>query len=252
MTHDEHNSQAEQNIKRDVIEYGWSVCLFEADSATPSFGYTIGLWQNFSHPEIICFGLPINTLHRLLNDAGELVRNEQRPALATDNYEILDKVPVQFRAVDESNISDYFGYGQWFYQYQPFSAVQLIWPDKAGVFPWQPEFDKEYEYDQPLLEQRLDFKFFEARNTATYVAKQIFKEGRPILRAVHEEDGDWQFLTGEIVTADDIMIVTLEQVVKRDETVNNLFNLPRGYLATRESREAKWRREAYTSSNEEE
>ena len=251
MSHEEHNTQAETNIKNDVEKHGWTVCLFEADTATPAFAYTVGLWENFKHPEIIAFGLPSDTMHAILNDAGDIVKAGNTLEAAVDNFEILELHPVQFRRVDADNIADYFGYAQWFYDYEAFPALQLFWTDKAGKFPWQQEFDKSYEFDQPMLDCKLSFKFFEPRNVAVFVAKQIFKEGKSILCVVHNDnDGSWEFLTGDDVTGDDAMVVCLEDVVKRDSSINELFNLPTGQIATREFVGGKWKREEIKDEEE--
>ncbi|SMB95188.1 hypothetical protein SAMN00120144_1884 [Hymenobacter roseosalivarius DSM 11622] len=254
MCHEEHDRQAEAQIKRDVKEYGWHVGAIEANTATPAFAYTIGLWENFKQPEIICFGLPTKTLHLILNDAGEWIRGGKTIELAVDNFDILEAVPVQFRQVEEENIADYFGYGRWFYDYKDFPAIQLIWPDRDKNYPWNENYDEQYEFAQPMLDRKLDFKFFEPRNTTAFVARQIFEESMPILRVFHDDDdGAWQFLTGELgelVTSDDIMIVCLEDVVKHDPTINELFNMPTGRVATREFVGAKWIREEIEEEEE--
>ncbi|HEX8349015.1 MAG TPA: DUF4262 domain-containing protein [Hymenobacter sp.] len=244
MSHEEHDSQAEKNIKQDVEEYGWSVCLFEKDTTLPAFAYTIGLWKNFKHPEIISFGLPIDTLHAILNDAGGWVSDGKVIELATDNFDIFENLPVQFRQIEQENILDYFGYARWFYEYKDFPAIQLVWPDRARNYPWDKGYDARYTFSQPLLDRKLAFKFFEPRDVAAFVARQVFKEDKPILRVRHDaDDGAWQFLTGEPVTTDDIMLVALEEVVKLDPTINSLFNMPTGQVATRKFVGDKWTRE---------
>ena len=50
---------------------------------------------------------------------------------------------------------------------------------------------------------------------------------KPILRVVHEHDGDWQFLTGDQMQ-EDIKIVALEQLVLRDKTLNDVRDLEYG------------------------
>ncbi len=80
-----------------------------------------------------------------------------------------------------------------------------------------------------------DFKFDEKRNVAVFTVKQIFREGKPILYVCHdEEDGAWQFLTGESVEEKDSMVVALEEIIQHDSTINELFDLPMGYYAIRE------------------
>ncbi len=49
---------------------------------------------------------------------------------------------------------------------------------------------------------------------------------------VHDEDGDWQFLTGDQLQKD-ARIVCLEDLVLRDQTLNDTFNLDYGESAER-------------------
>jgi hypothetical protein len=78
MEHEDHDKQTEREIRRIVKEFGWYVALFEANTATPAFAYTIGLWNNFEHPEIISFGLSLDTLGAILNNAGNIVKKVRR------------------------------------------------------------------------------------------------------------------------------------------------------------------------------
>jgi len=240
MSHKKHNARAEKNIINDVESYGWSVALLESDTATPSFAYTIGLWKNFDYPEIIVFGLATNTLHTLLNDVGELIREGKEPSLNTNNDEILNDFPVQFRQVDISNIADYFGYAQWFNNHEYFPAIQLFWPDKDKNFPWDSGYDEKLKFCQPILDRKLLFKFFEEENTAAFLSKLSLKEGKPILWVWHDDDdGTWSFANR---SSDDMMLVGLGEVVEHDFTVNDLFNLPTGQIAMRKFVGDKWKR----------
>jgi hypothetical protein len=241
MADKEQETKAEKKIRSDVEKYGWSVGLFEKGTATPSFAYTIGLWKTYNHPEIIAFGLPIDLLYTILNDTGELIKEGKQFSLSVDNNEILINLPVQFRQVDASNIPDYFGFAQWFNDYELFTALQLFWPDKAGKFPWDPTYDEKYRFDQPLLDRKLDFKFFELRNTATFVAECVFKEGKPILWVWHDSsDATWSFANE---ATDHMVVVSLDEVVAHDQTVNDLFNLEMDQIATRKFVGDKWNRE---------
>jgi len=251
MAHQEHNLSPEDQIKHNVDAYGWHIALFEADTATPAFAYTIGLWENFQQPEIITFGLPLPMMYALLHGAAELVKDKQPLALATDNFDFLEDSPVQFRRVQEENIGDYLGYARWYYNFEPFPAIQLLWADDQNKYPWDDQYDKRYKFLQPQLEHKLDFKFFEERDTAVFVAQQVFGENKPILRVRHdEEDGAWQFLTDAPATTDTVMLVALEQVVKHDPTINVLFDLPTGQAAFREFVGGDWKRVEVTKRGE--
>ena len=151
MNHEEHDKAAEEKIKADVTKYGWHVGLFEADDGNPSFAYTIGLWKTYKHPEIICFGLSTDILSKVLNDAGNIVKGGEVIELEKDNHDIFEGVPAQFISVDQNRIADFFGYGMWFYDYQDFPAIQMIWPDKNGKLPWDADFDNAIKDKQIIL-----------------------------------------------------------------------------------------------------
>ena len=70
------------------------------------------------------------------------------------------------------------------------------------------------------------------------------EDNQPILRVVHEEDGDWQFLTKEI-DYENGKLVALEQMILRDETLNELFDLEYGEEAERDFIGDKWKRNKF-------
>ena len=59
-----------------------------------------------------------------------------------------------------------------------------------------------------------------------------------------DEDGSWQFHNSEPgpVEDGDIMIVSLQNVVKRDESILELADLPEGWHARRSSKSSPWQR----------
>jgi hypothetical protein len=89
--------------------------------------------------------------------------------------------------------------------------------------------------------KKMEFRFTEKRNVAVFTLRQIIHSNKPILFVSHEiEDGAWQFLTGEVVSESDLMIVELEEILEHDQTLNALFDLPEGWEATRNSINEKW------------
>jgi hypothetical protein len=72
---------------------------------------------------------------------------------------------------------------------------------------------------------------------------------KPILRVIHDSEGDWQFLTGDQMP-EDIKIVALEQIILKDKTLNDVFNLDYGESAEREFVGGKWTREKMVDSSE--
>lgn len=86
---------------------------------------------------------------------------------------------------------------------------------------------------------------------AIFTTRQWLQENKPILRFVHNYDGDWQFLTGDQTLAD-ANIVALEEMTKRDPTLNEIFNLNYGEAADRSFIGDKWIRSVSETDEEEE
>ncbi len=241
--------KADNKIIEDVNTYGWSVVMIEAIAYLPSFAYTIGLWKTYSHPEIIAFGLTVKTLHLVLNDLGDAIK-KGKPYEPNVNYsDIFENSDVKLIPVDRRNIKDYFGYAIWFNKNAEFPAMQLVWTDRNNKFPWEENYQEEFLYRQPLLDRNARFKFREAKNLGIFTTRQWLEENKPILRVVHDEDGDWQFLTGDQMPSD-MKIVALEQMVLKDNSLNDIFNLDYGKAADRTKIGGEWKRSTLPSEED--
>jgi hypothetical protein len=138
-----------QKLESSLKDPGWTVMGVGSSENEPSFCYTVGLWHNFQHPEIIVFGLPIQFGYSMLNDIGFRIKNDKHQFCENQEYkDIADGYPTQFRAVQPDN---HFGVALSFCQQERFEALQLCWPDKSCKFPWEQEFDPSMKKAQPLL-----------------------------------------------------------------------------------------------------
>lgn len=97
-----------------------------------------------------------------------------------------------------------------------------------------------FKYKQPLLDRNTDFKFREEKNLGVFTNKQWMEDGHPVLHVVHDEYGDWQFLINDPALIEDGRIVSLNQMVIRDKTLNEIFNLDYGEEAERDFIGGKW------------
>lgn len=86
------------------------------------------------------------------------------------------------------------------------------------------------------------YKFYEPKNLGIFTTKQVMEENLPILYVAHEDNGDWQFLCGTTNDNADLMLVCIEDIVKKDPTLNILFDLSYGMCAERGSIKDKWQR----------
>ena len=229
----------DDKLINDIEKFGFAIILIEATNYLPSFGYTVGLFAKYNHPELIAFGLSTKTLHAILNTGGELAKEGQVLKTETCYSDFFENGDAQFLAIDPRNTRDYFGYAIWFNKSAEFPSLQLIWTDRHGRYPWEENFEKEFLLRQPLLDRNADFKYREPRDLAVFTTRQHLTKNKPILRVVHDEEGDWQFLTGNQMP-EDIQIVCLQDMIKRDNTLNDLFNLDYGECADRNNPEAPW------------
>ncbi|MBC7773956.1 MAG: DUF4262 domain-containing protein, partial [Phycisphaerae bacterium] len=135
--HQQHDRETEQAIIHGVPKHGWFVPLFKAEAGKPSFGYTIGLWQTFKHPEIIMFGLNPLTIHQILNTAGGIVKEGGELPLFVPYDQLFENGnAVLLPILSEKELRDHFGYGLW-YNKGVFPAFQIVWGDTVNRFPWE-------------------------------------------------------------------------------------------------------------------
>ena len=86
--------------------------------------------------------------------------------------------------------------------------------------------------------------FVEPRNCVTLVTAQVLERAEPILRAVHDEDGEWQFIGSSDASVETGKVIALSEAVELDASVLQLADMPIGWHAVRDSPAHAWRREA--------
>ncbi len=249
-TDNEDNCLDENQLLADIEKFGWTVLLLEATEYLPSFAYTVGLWKNYNHPEIISLGLTTKTLHLILNEAGEIAKSRQTIEVGKNYDDFFENSNTQFVKVDRRNIADYFGQAINLFDTINFPAIQLVWTDRNNRFPWDNDYEKEFEFKQPLLDRNADFKFREAKNLGIYTTRQWLELDKPILQVIHDHDGDWQFLTGDQMP-EDAKLVSLEQMLSKDKTLNDVFDLDYGEQAKRAYIGGQWTRTKTEDDDEE-
>lgn len=87
------------------------------------------------------------------------------------------------------------------------------------------------------------WKFTDKPNTACFTTSFVLA-GSAILRVYHDFDGDWQFHGGkeQPSTTDVARIVALSEIIKLDQSLNELADLPYGWGAERKSSRDSWTR----------
>ncbi len=87
--------------------------------------------------------------------------------------------------------------------------------------------------------------FKDPPNVAVFSSGEIVTSGKPILFVSHDEDdGAWQFNCEDHLSFDNVIVVSLKNIIDIDETVNALSDLPVGWIAWRDSKNSPWNRKS--------
>lgn len=109
--------------------------------AGSSFTYTVGFRER-GWPELIIFAVPAKVGHNLLSNARKLFEESGPPpnGWSTDN---IANMPTYFREVDpEAACANHLCFARSYYgQTLPERVMQVIWPDREGLFPWEADAD---------------------------------------------------------------------------------------------------------------
>ena len=138
---------AEQKAVDDVARFGWHCILVFSPPDDPiqtTFAYSVGLSHTYSWPELICLGLETDTLHKLLSNAiGELRQRGVTPAPGVVLNDVAEDYPCRLTEFSSSLLHQDLGWACWFARregYDPtrIQCLQLVWPDRYGCFPDDP------------------------------------------------------------------------------------------------------------------
>ena len=132
---------------------GWHTLVADAEGATPAYGFSVGLFRSYDHPEVVAFGLEPAALRALVDRIGERVDSGERldPERSVDG--LLEGRLVSFRAVSPRRYPARLGYALWYHDGPRFPALQVFWSDAAGRFPWDSWVEREARDAQPILQE---------------------------------------------------------------------------------------------------
>lgn len=147
-----------------VLEHGWQVVLVatgagccaadhldspcEDEEQGPAFGYTVGLGHRLGHPELFMSGLDHRLMHDVLNNLARRVMDGRALAAGDVLEDVLCGVPVVVEQVADDALRETVNWSGWFHRSKP-EALAIVWPDRRGVFAWQPGASEVLDELQP-------------------------------------------------------------------------------------------------------
>ncbi|HET9442350.1 MAG TPA: DUF4262 domain-containing protein [Acidimicrobiales bacterium] len=243
-------SDDDRTLVADVGRHGWALVGVDAGPAAPGWAFTVGLWHSFGHPELAAFGLGPDELRQGLDALAEQVRAGRRLTEGTRADLAVAGVPgaVTFRRALGVWYPHLFDDALWFARRPPLPVLQVVWPDDGtGRGPDQPRLwltpqEHPRGWWTELTEPE-PWPFPVEAGTAVFTTRRIATEGRPVVHVVHDEEGDWQLLDGEVVTADDAVLARLDDLVAAHPRVAEVADLPRGWEAWQDPPGSPWARQ---------
>ena len=154
MKYRKHNKSSPESSLDDMIaSHGWAVQgVFDPEGESPSFAYTVGLHTK-GLPEIIVFGLDGRNAATFLNLLGKRMTTSDVPQLDTDINDLAEGLPARIITVPRSEADKFmFATNN---RYPDYTAIQLVWSDPNGKYPWQDGFDPDLVKFQPILRNQI-------------------------------------------------------------------------------------------------
>lgn len=148
-------SPVQKKLAADIERVGWAAIgvMPTKDDPIDPFTYTIGLWRGFDHPELIITGMRHETAHALLTDFVERIEKGESFEASRDYPETIrgrnTMYTASFRQLSQGHRSENMRAAAWWNGQEDFPALQLVWPDPTGKFPWDEGYDK--QFIQPVL-----------------------------------------------------------------------------------------------------
>ncbi|WP_173008458.1 DUF4262 domain-containing protein [Mycolicibacterium sp. P1-18] len=152
----------EQRTVATVEQYGHQCVTIGATGpdGLPPYGFTSGMWHSYRQPELAVYGLgDHDTLTHVLNGVAERAVALGRQAEPDDRFFGVVSMPgvaedgywLRLAEVHPSWLGSQFGMSLAFNADNAVDFVQVVWPDGAGRYPGEREFDEAFTDRQPLL-----------------------------------------------------------------------------------------------------
>ena len=239
-------SGRQDDLVETVRKHGWTPLWVAREIG---FAHTVGVYHSFGQPEIAMFGLEGPGMQHWLNAAVEHGRDHGWPEDGALVPGILEGFPTQLRSVHASWQPALFGAAHRFYRGTPVPVRQLVWPDRNGHWPWEPEATLSSRTRQaqawlPVSEHpeggwrlvgELEPAFpFPAGPDAWVLTTLAILDGRARVAQVVRDQAGYDILDEQGYLAEDLCLAFLGDVVRRQPDLAACADLPDGQTATRE------------------
>jgi hypothetical protein len=145
--------EADKKLIHNVRERGCHIMSISGDERAPPFVFSIGLFVNYGHAEIIIFGREPKNAAGIINVVRDDAAAGKKYVAGDVSSDILVGAKVCFIEVPLLLYDSYLGTAIWFYRKspRPFPCLQLLWPDANDLLPGETGYDDSLRKYQPIL-----------------------------------------------------------------------------------------------------
>jgi hypothetical protein len=129
--------KSEQNFVANVREHGWFRTDIFEEEGHPGFSYSTGV--SCASRNSLCTKTVAHDIFTC--SRGKTVWTPATIAISRNAQGYVFPVARKFYA-------DHLGWSRWFYAGDDFPCLQIVWPDREGLFPWEDGFDQTFKGKQ--------------------------------------------------------------------------------------------------------
>lgn len=246
----------------DIDAFGWHVVSV---TGSPQWAYTIGLLHSFGLPELIIFGLRTEVHKFILNGIAEALRDGE---LTGDDVPVgvgSANLPFRMVSLDDGWKDGFPTFATWLYRFDEIPIRQVVWTDKEGRFPSDPDFEVSLE-PQPegsspptfpptdrwsCIDVAQRWPMPDRRGGLVFTTKAIQQHELPVRLVARYDDGDWFFgdLESEL-TNENVLLLHVEHLLEHDPSLVFTIDLDPGHEAEREGPGSEWTRSVTPADTE--
>ena len=139
---------AEKDFVGSIRQHGWIRTAALEEEGKPGFSYTTGFAATTGQPELLIFSTADAVAHEMFWVLYRRAQTGEPLPIGKRTDAFFSNLPGYAFEVAPKHFAEYIGWSRWFYRGDAFRCLQIVWPDRLGVFPWEAGFNPEYESDQ--------------------------------------------------------------------------------------------------------
>ena len=149
------NALLRESLDEAIERFGWAAIGVMPTFEEPCmpFTYTVGLYNFDKHPELIVVGLHPEQAHGMLWGLYERVRKGERFEAGQRDSHVIQNHDVIFQAMPPSGAP--LHQAREYFEVDELPALQVVWPDTNGRFPFEEDFEQEFVGRQVIREEDL-------------------------------------------------------------------------------------------------